>query len=56
MTSNRPYRKNIDPETAIRIMEDCAGSQFDPEIFAVFKRASSTKDFRAICQNVPIVE
>ena len=55
MTSNRPYRKSLDPEKAIAIMEDCAGSQFDPQIFAAFKSASKTSAFKAVYQNIPPV-
>ncbi len=32
MTSNRPYRKGLDPEYAIGEIEKCKGSQFDPVI------------------------
>ncbi|HPO16243.1 MAG TPA: HD domain-containing protein [Candidatus Hydrogenedentes bacterium] len=30
MTSNRPYRKGLDPEIAIAEIEKCSGAQFDP--------------------------
>jgi hypothetical protein len=32
MTSIRPYRKNMSAETALKILQDGAGSQFDPEL------------------------
>lgn len=32
MTSNRPYRKGMDPDEAIRRVEEAKGTQFDPEI------------------------
>ena len=36
MTSDRPYRKGMPPEVAIRILRENAGTQFDPEIVEVF--------------------
>ena len=36
MTSDRPYRKGMPPEVAIRILRENAGTQFDPEIVDVF--------------------
>ncbi|HEX6702589.1 MAG TPA: HD domain-containing phosphohydrolase, partial [Gaiellaceae bacterium] len=32
MTSERVYRKPLDPDDALAELERCAGSQFDPEI------------------------
>lgn len=32
MTSNRPYRKALDPELAIAEVERCKGTQFDPAV------------------------
>jgi len=37
MTSDRPYRKGMPVEDAISIMEEFAGSQFDPHILRVFR-------------------
>ncbi len=37
MTSDRPYRKGMPADEAIRIMEESAGSQFDPQILRTFK-------------------
>ena len=31
ITSNRPYRKGLDPEKAIQIIEEGKGTQFDPD-------------------------
>jgi HD-GYP domain-containing protein (c-di-GMP phosphodiesterase class II) len=31
LTSNRPYRKGLDPEKAIKIIEENKGTQFDPD-------------------------
>lgn len=36
MTSDRPYRKALSQEVAIQELVDCSGTQFDPEIAAVF--------------------
>jgi putative nucleotidyltransferase with HDIG domain len=38
MTADRPYRKGLTREEAMRRLEDAAGEQFDPEVVAVFKR------------------
>jgi putative nucleotidyltransferase with HDIG domain len=37
MTSDRPYRKAMNTSLALDIMNDLAGSQFDPGLFEVFK-------------------
>lgn len=37
MTSERPYRKAMDPAKALDIMDDDAGTQFDPDLFKAFK-------------------
>lgn len=36
MTSERPYRSSLGGDDAVAEVERCAGSQFDPEIAAVF--------------------
>jgi diguanylate cyclase (GGDEF)-like protein/PAS domain S-box-containing protein len=36
MTSDRPYRKALGHEIALRELERCAGTQFDPELVKVF--------------------
>lgn len=36
MTSNRPYRKAMSSNEALRIMEENTGSQFDPDILQAF--------------------
>ena len=38
MTSHRAYRRALSHEIAMREIEDCAGSQFDPDVVAVFLR------------------
>jgi HD-GYP domain-containing protein (c-di-GMP phosphodiesterase class II) len=36
MTTDRPYRKGMEPADAIAIIREAAGTQFDPHIVAVF--------------------
>jgi len=55
MTSNRPYRKSMNAETAISIMEDCSGSQFDPHIFSAFKSAALRGTLKDIYKSVPVI-
>ena len=35
MTSDRPYRKGFTMDRAAKIVKDCAGTQFDPELAEV---------------------
>ena len=39
MTSDRPYRKALEPGEALEELRSCAGTQFDPEIVEAFCRA-----------------
>jgi len=39
MTSSRPYRRAVTAERALEEVERCAGTQFDPEIAALFVEA-----------------
>jgi diguanylate cyclase (GGDEF)-like protein/PAS domain S-box-containing protein len=39
MTTDRPYRKGMDPEKALSILENGAGTQWDPECVRVFLTA-----------------
>ncbi len=39
MTATRPYRDAASPQAAIRELDNCAGSQFDPAVVAAFKAA-----------------
>jgi HD-GYP domain-containing protein (c-di-GMP phosphodiesterase class II) len=36
MQSDRPYRKSLDVEEAVKELSHCSGTQFDPEIVNVF--------------------
>lgn len=36
MTANRPYRKAFPQKKALGILEECAGSQFDPKLVKIF--------------------
>ncbi|MFA5144951.1 MAG: diguanylate cyclase [Candidatus Omnitrophota bacterium] len=36
LTSDRPYRKAYSKQEAVKILKDCSGSQFDPNIVDVF--------------------
>ena len=38
MTTDRPYRQALDPEEALRRLEEAAGSQFDPRVVEVCLR------------------
>jgi HD-GYP domain-containing protein (c-di-GMP phosphodiesterase class II) len=39
MTSTRPYRRALPVERALREIERCAGTQFDPELAHAFLEA-----------------
>lgn len=51
MTSNRPYRKGLDPEIAIQEIENGKGSQFDPECADAFIRAYRNGRIERILQD-----
>jgi HD-GYP domain-containing protein (c-di-GMP phosphodiesterase class II) len=46
ITSDRPYRRGMSCEEALRMMEECAGTQFDPAIIEVFKKLPGVRDRR----------
>ncbi len=51
MTSNRPYRKGLDPEIGISEIEKCSGSQFDPEMASAFVTAYRAGKVDYVLQN-----
>jgi putative nucleotidyltransferase with HDIG domain len=59
MTSHRPYRKAMDAQIAIQIIQENAGSQFDPMITPVFVALFEEGRFATIVlhsqPNVPLV-
>ena len=44
MTTDRPYRKGMDPEKALGVLEAGAGSQWDPIFVEAFVRARRRAD------------
>ena len=46
MTSDRPFRKAMSPGVALRELQSCAGTQFDPKVVEAFF-ASAAKDAAA---------
>jgi diguanylate cyclase (GGDEF)-like protein/putative nucleotidyltransferase with HDIG domain len=38
LTSNRPYRRAMTPDEAMRVLKDNAGKQFDPHLVDLFER------------------
>jgi diguanylate cyclase (GGDEF)-like protein len=51
MTSDRPYRKGMSPETALSEIANNAGTQFDPELAQVFVRMMSHESSPLALQN-----
>lgn len=51
LTSARPYRQPVTSELACEEIERCAGTQFDPEIAALFVR-----EMRALGSAVPVAD
>jgi diguanylate cyclase (GGDEF)-like protein/putative nucleotidyltransferase with HDIG domain len=48
MTSDRVYRPRVDHERAITELERCAGTQFDPEVVAVFSAGVTLEEVTAL--------
>jgi HD-GYP domain-containing protein (c-di-GMP phosphodiesterase class II) len=46
ITSDRPYRLGMSHGDAIRIIEECAGSQFDPAVIEAFKQLPRIRERR----------
>jgi len=44
ITSDRPYRRGMDNEQALRLIEDSAGRQLDPSIVSVFVNLPEIRD------------
>jgi HD-GYP domain-containing protein (c-di-GMP phosphodiesterase class II) len=44
MTTDRPYRSGMQPWKAIEELEQCTGTQFNPEVVACFKRTLFHRD------------
>ena len=44
MTSDRPYRRAMSPQTAVAELERGGGTQFDPEVVVAFMRAWPSND------------
>jgi HD-GYP domain-containing protein (c-di-GMP phosphodiesterase class II) len=36
MTTDRPYRKALPPNTAVAELKTCSGTQFDPKVVEAF--------------------
>ena len=48
MTSDRVYRPRVDHERAMTELERCAGTQFDPEVVAVFSAGVTLEEVTAL--------
>ncbi|MGE5542158.1 MAG: diguanylate cyclase, partial [Bacillota bacterium] len=46
MTTNRPYRKGLSPESALEEIRRCAGTQFDPELVRAWLASIEDPDVR----------
>lgn len=55
LTSDRPYRKRMSPEKAIRVIEAGLGTQFDPEIGRVFIEMMRAGEPEEYLRSVPFV-
>jgi HD-GYP domain-containing protein (c-di-GMP phosphodiesterase class II) len=50
LISDRPYRKKMEPELALEIIERSAGSQFDPNVVAAFLKAWDTGQIQILLE------
>lgn len=44
ITSDRPYRRGMSNQEALRLLEECAGTQFDPAIIEVFTKLPGIRE------------
>lgn len=51
MTSNRPYRKGLDPKVAIEEIRKKSGTQFDPQCVAAFEACYEDGAIHKVLQN-----
>lgn len=49
MTSMRSYKRNMLPENAVRELNACKGSQFDPEVVDIFTESIEKQEQRLQC-------
>ncbi len=54
MTSERPFRKAMSPAVALRELESCAGSQFDPDVVDAFFASSAERTGSASPSPAPV--
>ena len=52
VTSDRSYRRKLSDETAVKIIRENAGTQFDPGIAGVFVDLHERREWRSLCRKV----
>lgn len=55
MTCNRSYQKRMESDDAVAEIKRCAGSQFDPEIAAIFTEKVVNKQDCSIFKNIQLI-
>lgn len=55
MTCNRSYQKRMESDAAVAEIKRCSGSQFDPEIVAIFCKKVIKKHDCSIFKNVQLI-
>jgi HD-GYP domain-containing protein (c-di-GMP phosphodiesterase class II) len=48
ITSDRPYRTGMPHDEAIALIEECAGTQFDPDVVDAFMRSVAVLDRKPV--------